>query len=237
MAQARLRHLQLLVDGGRPGQSQARRGRGRLSQPAATQALAELEQLLELRLFERHSKGMRLTAAGSIADAGHSQRAGGAAGRDRGAGHAAGRRERRPAGRRDHRRVASAVLGERVLRFCARHPDMRVEILEDAADHLVQELLSRQPEPGAGPASAALARETALRGPACRRSHRHRRPETPAGRAPGPEAEDLGGYAWMRAAPRGVDARGLRRAVRATPACARACTRYRSRRWGPCRRS
>lgn len=35
-----------------------------MSQPAATQTLAAVEGLLELRLFERHARGMRLTAAG-----------------------------------------------------------------------------------------------------------------------------------------------------------------------------
>ena len=83
MAKARLRHLQLLVAVADQGNLKHAAEEVGLSQPAATQAIAELEQLLELRLFERHSKGMRLAAGGSIADPGHSQRAGGAAGRDR----------------------------------------------------------------------------------------------------------------------------------------------------------
>lgn len=35
-----------------------------MSQSAATQALAELERVLDLRLFERHSRGIRPTQAG-----------------------------------------------------------------------------------------------------------------------------------------------------------------------------
>ena len=35
-----------------------------MSQSAATQALAELERVLDLRLFERHARGMRATPAG-----------------------------------------------------------------------------------------------------------------------------------------------------------------------------
>ena len=96
--------------------------------------------------------------------------------------------------------VASAVLGERVLRFCARHPDMRVEIIEDAAEHLVQELLSgslnlvlcRRPQPL--PAKLhfeALRPDEAVVIAGA---------EPPAGRAPGPDA---------------------RRPAAATPGCAR----------------
>jgi DNA-binding transcriptional LysR family regulator len=54
----------------------------------------------------------------------------------------------------DHGR-ASAVLGERVLRFCARHPDMRRGDRRRRRPHLVQELLAgsldlvlcRRPQP------------------------------------------------------------------------------------------
>ena len=200
MAKARLRHLQLLVAVADQGNLKHAAEEVGLSQPAATQAIAELEQLLELRLFERHSKGMRLAAAGSIlipvirnmlealqaATQALATLQEGASGLLRVGVITA---------------VASAVLGERVLRFCARHPDMRVEIIEDAAEHLVQELLSgslnlvlgRRPQP-----LPAKLRFEALRpdeaiviaGP------RH-----PLVGRQGLTLEDLGGYAWMRAAP------------------------------------
>lgn len=66
MARARLRHLQLLVavaDDGTVKRAAAQVG---MSQPAATQAIVELERLLEVTLFERRARGMRVTAAGQV---------------------------------------------------------------------------------------------------------------------------------------------------------------------------
>ncbi len=66
MARARLRHLQLLVaiaDDGTLKRAAARVG---MSQPAATQAIGELERLLEVTLFERRARGMRLTVSGQV---------------------------------------------------------------------------------------------------------------------------------------------------------------------------
>ena len=64
MAKSRLRHLQLLVAVADEGNLKRAAADIGLSQPAATQALSELEELLEVPLFERHAKGMRITAAG-----------------------------------------------------------------------------------------------------------------------------------------------------------------------------
>lgn len=139
MAKSRLRHLQLLVAVADEGNLKRAASDIGLSQPAATQALSELEELLEVPLFERHAKGMRLTAAGTavIPVIRHALEAlqatteslaalrEGVSGRLRLGVITA---------------VASAVLGERVLAFCARHPAMRVEIVEDSAPHLLQEL-------------------------------------------------------------------------------------------------
>lgn len=63
-ARARMRHLQVLVKLAELGN--LRRGSEALglSQPAVTQLLAELERLLEVPLFDRHSRGVRITAAG-----------------------------------------------------------------------------------------------------------------------------------------------------------------------------
>ena len=157
MAKSRLRHLQLLVAVADEGNLKRAAADIGLSQPAATQALSELEELLEVPLFERHAKGMRITAAGLavIPVIRHALEAlqcstdtlealrEGVSGRLRLGVITA---------------VASAVLGERVLGFCARHPSMRVEIVEETAAHLLQELqagtmdlvLCRRPSPVPG---------------------------------------------------------------------------------------
>ena len=61
---ARLRQLQLLSALQHSGSVVKAAQHLDMSQSAATQALAELERVLELRLFERHSRGMRATQAG-----------------------------------------------------------------------------------------------------------------------------------------------------------------------------
>jgi len=202
MAKSRLRHLQLLVAVADEGNLRRAAADVGLSQPAATQALAELEELLEMPLFERHAKGMRLTAAGHavIPVIRHALEALQASTES-----LAALRE----GVSGQLRlgvitaVASAVLGERVLRFCTRHPAMRVEIVEDSAPHLLQELqagtlnlvLCRRPQPV--PARLHFERLRAdeacvLAGPGHPLAGRH-----------GLVLEDLAGYAWMRP-PRGV---------------------------------
>jgi DNA-binding transcriptional LysR family regulator len=63
-AKARFRHLQVLV---RLGELQSIRRTADalgLSQPAVTQCLADLERLVEIRLFDRHARGLRVTHAG-----------------------------------------------------------------------------------------------------------------------------------------------------------------------------
>lgn len=63
-AQGRLRQLQLLVEVDDCGSIARAAERLHLSQSAATQALADLERLLDLKLFERHARGARATPAG-----------------------------------------------------------------------------------------------------------------------------------------------------------------------------
>ena len=141
MAKARLRQLQLLV--AIADESSLKRGAEYvyMSQPAATQALAELENLLEIELFERHAKGMRLTPCGealipAVRQVLKSLRDSTAA------------LEALQQGASGLLRVgvisaaATALLGERVLRFCQLRPQMRVEIIEDAQDNLTQQLLA-----------------------------------------------------------------------------------------------
>lgn len=61
---ARLRQLQLLVVLQQCGSIGRAAERLDMSQSAATQALNELERILDLRLFERHARGIRPTEAG-----------------------------------------------------------------------------------------------------------------------------------------------------------------------------
>lgn len=64
-ARARLRHLQVLVKLGELRNLRHSADALGLSQPAVTQLLADLERLVELPLFERHSRGVRITPAGA----------------------------------------------------------------------------------------------------------------------------------------------------------------------------
>ena len=64
-ARARLRHLQVLAKLAELGSLKRCAEALGLSQPAVTQLLAELERLVDLPLFERHSRGVRITTAGS----------------------------------------------------------------------------------------------------------------------------------------------------------------------------
>lgn len=63
-ARARLRHLQLFVKLTELGNLKRSAEALHISQPAATQLLADLERLVEMPLFERHARGVRITAAG-----------------------------------------------------------------------------------------------------------------------------------------------------------------------------
>lgn len=64
-ARARLRHLQVLVRVAELRNLRRSAEALGLSQPAVTQLLADLERLLELPLFERHARGVRITPAGA----------------------------------------------------------------------------------------------------------------------------------------------------------------------------
>lgn len=64
IAKARLRQLQLLSSIGELHNLQQAADAVGMSQPAATHALAELEALLGMPMFERHARGMRPTPAG-----------------------------------------------------------------------------------------------------------------------------------------------------------------------------
>jgi DNA-binding transcriptional LysR family regulator len=63
-AKARLRHMQVLVTLGELRSLKKTAERIGLSQPAVTQLLADLESLLEVRLFDRFARGVQPTKAG-----------------------------------------------------------------------------------------------------------------------------------------------------------------------------
>lgn len=64
-SRARLRHLQVLVKLGELRNLKHSAEALGLSQPSVTHLLADLEGLLEVRLFERHSRGVHITPAGA----------------------------------------------------------------------------------------------------------------------------------------------------------------------------
>lgn len=66
LAKGRLRHLQLLAGVAELGSLQQAAAQIGMSQPAATHALADIESLLGVELFERHARGMRATRSGQL---------------------------------------------------------------------------------------------------------------------------------------------------------------------------
>lgn len=202
LAKARLRQLQLLVTVADQGSLNRAACEVGMSQAAATQALAELEQLIEQPLFDRHAKGMRLTAAGhtlmpvirNVLKAVEGSTESLAALQE---------------GVSDVLRVGaiaaiSPVLsGASILRLCARHPELRLEIIEDGQAHLVQELMAGCLDlvlcRRISPLPAKLHFETLLSDQATVIAA----PGHPLAGRPDLRLQDLGDYAWMRPA-RGV---------------------------------
>ena len=64
MARLRLRHLRLLASLERSTTLREAAQEVGITQPAASQVLRELEEMLEVQLFERHARGLRATDAG-----------------------------------------------------------------------------------------------------------------------------------------------------------------------------
>ena len=65
-ARLRLRHLRLLAALSRCSTLAEAAQEVGVTQPAASQALREIENLLEMPLFERHARGLRATEAGRL---------------------------------------------------------------------------------------------------------------------------------------------------------------------------
>ncbi|MDN6886340.1 LysR family transcriptional regulator [Variovorax sp. CAN2819] len=141
VAKARLRHLQLLVAVADSGSVRRAAEQIGMSQPAATQALADIEGLLAAPLFERHVRGMRLTAAGravvpmarntlsalrASTDTVHALQAG-AGGVLRVGAITAG---------------VSGLLCRVLPSFAAHYPALRIEVLEAPGDQLLADVMS-----------------------------------------------------------------------------------------------
>jgi molybdate transport repressor ModE-like protein len=136
----RLRQLQLLVALQQCGSVVQAAASLHMSQSAATQALAEMERVLDIALFERHARGVRPTLAGQtlvdtvrgvlaaleeVADSLAAIRRGAAAALRLGAIPAA----------------ALAIVSRLLARFYAEHPEVHVDVHEDGSTRLLSQLL------------------------------------------------------------------------------------------------
>lgn len=139
LARGRLRQLQLLVALADCGSVQRAAQSMALSQPAATQALADLESLVGEALFERHARGVRPTAFGlvllpmarSVVQSLRSATEGVAA--LQAGAQALLRLGCIPAG-------ASGVLAPALPAWLATHGGVQVDLVEDHSRHLLAEL-------------------------------------------------------------------------------------------------
>lgn len=153
-ARARVRHLQVLVKLAELGNLRRASEALGLSQPAVTQQLAELERLLEVPLFDRHSRGVRITAAGqallpvarrmldALAEGSETLTA------MKMAGQGAVRVAAITSG-------ISGLLVRAVPAFAARHPQVQVHVTESAVDQWPLLLATREVD-------MALCREPAV---------------------------------------------------------------------------
>lgn len=153
LAKGRLRHLQLLAGVADLGSLQQAAAQIGMSQPAATHALADIEALLGLPLFERHARGMRTTRGGQLmaecargmlttlrasTNSVAALRAGATGSLRLGAIPAA----------------SGGLLAERLPAYMLAHPDLHVEVQEGSREQLLplaaggnlDMLLCRRPE-------------------------------------------------------------------------------------------
>ncbi len=139
LARGRLRHLQLLAALADTGTVQRAAAVVGMSQPAATQALSDLEALLEAPLFERHNRGVRPTRFGDavVPLARNVLQALRAATETLSALQAGAQAFLRlgciPA-------AASGVLARALPSLLLAHPGLQVELIEENMVHLLPEL-------------------------------------------------------------------------------------------------
>lgn len=139
--QGRLRQLQLLLALAQCGSIVRAAAHLHMSQSAATQALAELERVLDMRLFERHARGMRPTLAGqALTDAARGvmtelEEAAHTLAAIRMGASAALRLGTIPA-------AAQAILAQLLTRFYGLHPLVHIDVQEGSALRLLPQLIS-----------------------------------------------------------------------------------------------
>jgi molybdate transport repressor ModE-like protein len=153
LAKGRLRHLQLLAGIADLGSIQQAASHVGMSQPAATHALADIESLLGVRLFERHARGMRATRSGQLmAECARGMLTTLRASTDSVAALRQGatgylRRGAIPA-------ASGGLLAERLPAYMNARPGLQVEIVEGSREQLLPQaanggldmLLCRQPD-------------------------------------------------------------------------------------------
>ncbi|MCW0206502.1 MAG: LysR substrate-binding domain-containing protein, partial [Achromobacter sp.] len=153
LAKGRLRHLQLLAGIADLGSIQQAASHVGMSQPAATHALADIEGLLGVRLFERHARGMRATRSGQLmAECARGMLTTLRASTDSVAALRQGatgylRLGAIPA-------ASGGLLAERLPAYMNARPGLQVEIVEGSREHLLPQaanggldmLLCRQPD-------------------------------------------------------------------------------------------
>ncbi|WP_420223567.1 LysR substrate-binding domain-containing protein [Pigmentiphaga litoralis] len=141
MTHGRLRQLRLLVAMDDHGSIARAAASIHLSQSAATQAVADLERLLEVKLFERHARGIRPTTAGQALIAA----ARGATAGLQSAAEALSALQRGATGtlRLGAIPAASYTLLPPLLEvFCAEHPGVHLDVQEGAGTALLPLLLA-----------------------------------------------------------------------------------------------
>lgn len=142
LSRLRLRHLQLLVEISEQGSLHGAAERIGMTQPSATHAIGEIERLLEVELFERHSRGVRPNTFGRLlTDYARSSL--------RGLQRAttsldALRRADAIVLRIGAIEAAARFLGKVLPAFGERHPDIRLQVTEAGNRDLLPQLLSGQ---------------------------------------------------------------------------------------------
>lgn len=137
----RLRQLQLLLALEQCGSVVRAAAHLHMSQSAATQALAELERVLDMRLFERHARGIRATLAGqTLCDTARGvlaelEEAAQTLAAIRMGASAALRLGTIPA-------AAQAILAQLLARFYGLHPQVHIDVQEGSASRLLPQLIS-----------------------------------------------------------------------------------------------
>lgn len=137
----RLRQLQLLLALQQCGSIVQAAAHLHMSQSAATQALAELERVLDMRLFERHARGMRPTLAGqALTDA-----VGGMMTElEETAQTLAAIRMGASAALRmgTIQSAAQAILAQLLTQFYLQHPRVHIDVQEGSSTRLLPQLIS-----------------------------------------------------------------------------------------------